>query len=192
MALYTSILKSNTWVTADEVGTWLYDDKPERYEVPTAGIFAFLVEQFVRYTAQTIGVVGNGITIEYTGGGTQGSEVVSVVGSAISVDIEDGVTTAEDIRAAVSASGPASALVSVQLEVIPPDTLPDVQVRTQNTVAVTNLSGGIDDIPFEDTKVPIRRKRYEMLINAASDKIESILQTIVLCKEYQEDLDGND
>lgn len=192
MATYNSILKQNAWITADEVGAWLYDDKPERYEVPTTGEFALLIEQFIRYTAQNLGVGGNNISIEYIGGGTKGLESVSVVGEAITVTIEDGVSTAEDIRAAVSASGPASALVSVALEVNDPDTLADVQVRTQTVTGPINLSGGINDTPFPKSDVPIRRKRFETLINASCDKIENILQTIVLAKDFQEDSDGND
>ena len=192
MAIYNSILKSNAWITADDVGEWLYDDKPERYEVPTAGINAFLVFQFIRYTAQNLGVAGNNITIEYTGGAVAGSEVVTVVGDAITVQIEDGVSTCEQIRAAVSSNGAASALVSVQLEVVEPDTQADVEVRTNNIGGPTNLAGGVDDTPFAKQDIPVRRKRFEKLINAACDKIESILQTVVLCKEYQEDLDGND
>lgn len=192
MANYVSILKQNAWITADDVGEWLYDDKPERYEVPTQGEFAYLVEQFIRFTAQNLGIAGNNITIEFTGGGTQGAEVASVLGDAISVQIEDGVSTCEDIRAAVSAHGGASALVSVALEVNDPDTLPDVQVRTCNIAGPTSLVGGIDDIPFPKADVPVRRKRLEKLINAACDKIESILETNVLSKQFQEDLDGND
>jgi hypothetical protein len=84
MAIYTSILKSNCWVTADDVGEWIYDDKPERYEVPA------------------------------------------------------------------------------------------------------------DPEPFPKSDVPVRRKRFEKLINAACDKIESILDTNVLAKQFQEDFDGND
>jgi len=192
MASYVSILKDNAWITADDVGEWLYDDHSDRYEVPTTGEYAYLVEQFVRYTAQTIGVIGNAITIEYTGGAIAGSEVVTVIGSAISVQLEDGVSTAEQIRTAISASGPASALVNVQLEVIAPDTLPDVQIRTQNIAGPTSLANGVDDTPFPKTDVPIRRKRFELLINSACSKIESILQTIVLAKDFQEDADGND
>lgn len=194
MATYNSILKSNSWLTADEFGEWL-GVKEEQYAVPTEGIAAELTEQFIKYTAQNVGVAGNNITVEYIGGGTKGSEVVTVTVDAIQVQIEDGVSTAEDIRSAVSASGLASALVSVELVVEEPDTLPDVEVRTQNIMGPKNLVGGVDDEPFSSdpkTKVQVTRKRYEQLINTACTKIESIIQTNVLAKTFQEDLDGND
>jgi len=84
MATYNSILKPHSWITADDIGAWLHDDKPERYEVPA------------------------------------------------------------------------------------------------------------DPEVFPRSDVPIRRKRYEMLINSACSKIEAILRTNVLAKQFQEDLDCND
>lgn len=83
MAIYTSILKPNCWIKADDLGEWLFDDKPERYVVPE------------------------------------------------------------------------------------------------------------EPTPFPKADVPIRRKRFEMLINASCQKIEQILGTIVLAKTFQEDVDGN-
>lgn len=83
MALYTSILKANCWVDADEVGEWLYDDKPERYLVPA------------------------------------------------------------------------------------------------------------EPTPFPKPDVPVRRKRFEFLINSSCQKIEQILGTVILAKTFQEDIDGN-
>lgn len=192
MATYNSILKPASWITADDFGEWMYDDKPERYEVP-AGAFAVLLIQDILYTAKNIGVIGNGITIEYTAGAVQGAEVVNTVGNDITVQIESGVSTAEDIRTAVASSGPASALVNVALQVIAPDQLSEVQVRTQTAPeAQANLADGVDDIAFPKADVPIRRKRFELLINSACSKIESIIQTIVLAKDFQEDSDGND
>lgn len=192
MANYTSVLKPFAWITADDLGEWLYDEKTDRYIVPTAGEKATLTEQFVTYISQSIGVIGNSITIEYIAGGTKGNEIVTVTSQNIQVQIEDGVSTAEDIRAAISANGPASALVSIQLSVVSPDTLPDVQVRTQNIVGPLNLVGGLDDTPFPKQDVPYRRKRFEAIINSSCQKIEQILGTNVIAKDYQEDLDGND
>jgi len=67
----------------------------------------------VTYTAVTPGYAGNAISVTYTTGGIAGSEVVTVVGNAISVQIQSGVSTAAMIAAAITASVPASALVTV-------------------------------------------------------------------------------
>jgi hypothetical protein len=65
------------------------------------------------YLAVTAGAAGNSITVAYIGGGTAGAEVVTVVGTAITVQIQNGVSTANQVRTAVTASVPASALVTV-------------------------------------------------------------------------------
>jgi predicted glycosyltransferase len=79
------------------------------------GFFARRVVQDLTYTADAAGPGGTAITIAYTGGGTAGAEVVSVVGNAISVQIESGVSTATQVKTAVDASAPASALISVAI-----------------------------------------------------------------------------
>lgn len=56
-----------------------------------------------------------GITVAYLTGGTAGAEVVNVVGPTITVQIQAGVSTANQIIAAVLASGPATALVTPSL-----------------------------------------------------------------------------
>ena len=192
MATFTSKLKPNSWINADELGRWLNDDKPERYEVPTAGEQATVNIQSIKYTARNQGIAGNAITIEYVSGGSAGSESVAVSESAITVTIEDAVSTAQNIRQAVSNSGAASALVFAELIVQEPDVLADVQARTQQIVSATSLAGGVNDTPFDDSSIPFRRQRYEMLINSACQRIEGILRTNVLAKTYQEDIDGND
>jgi len=67
---------------------------------------------YLTYTAVTPGAAGNAITIEYTGGGTAGSEIVSVVGTDISVQIESGVSKWEQIADAVNADVLANLLVT--------------------------------------------------------------------------------
>lgn len=104
----------------------------------TAAVAASLVVQDLTYTADTAGTGGNAITIAYTTGGTAGAEVVSVVGNAISVQIESGVSTATQIKTAVDASGPASALVNVTVS----GTGSNAQTAP---VAATNLAGGRND-----------------------------------------------
>lgn len=75
------------------------------YEVTGAGFY-------LTYTAVAPGAAGNGITIEYTAGGTAGSEIVSVVSLAISVQIESGVSKYQQVADAVNADSSANALVT--------------------------------------------------------------------------------
>jgi uncharacterized protein YoxC len=57
--------------------------------------------QDLTYTAHDVGILGNGISIEYIGGAVAGAEVVSVTGQKITVEIDPGVTTADQIKTAV-------------------------------------------------------------------------------------------
>ena len=101
-----------------------------------AGVDATLVLQDLTYTCDQVGTDGNNVTIEYTAGGTAGSEVVTVVGLAISVQIDSGVSTATQVKAAVDASIAASLLIGI--------TISGTAGNAQVTVAATNLAGGID------------------------------------------------
>lgn len=97
---------------------------------------ASLVVQDITYTAvANLGSSGNNITIAYTGGATQGNEVVTVTGSAISVQIEDGVSTATDVDAAIQASSAALALVS--------DAITGTGSNAQSVATATHLTSGI-------------------------------------------------
>lgn len=77
--------------------------------------FATLVKQDLTFTAFAAGQNGNKTSIDYTTGGTAGSEVVTVVGSAISVQIADGVSTATQVKAAIDGFPAAAALVTVAI-----------------------------------------------------------------------------
>lgn len=68
---------------------------------------ASIVIQDLTYTERTL---GEGVTISYTNGGTNGSEVVTVVGSAITVQI--GASAATNIKAAIDANEFSTKLVS--------------------------------------------------------------------------------
>lgn len=98
-------------------------------------ISAFLSVQDLTYTAVATGTGGNAISIAYTTGAVAGSEVVSVVGNAISIQIASGVSTAAQIKAAILASSPAIALISV-------DVFGDSTKAQTGPVSPTNLSGG--------------------------------------------------
>jgi hypothetical protein len=81
-----------------------------------AGVAADLAVQDLTYTADVAGVAGNDITIAYIADGTAGAETVDVTGTDIVVHMDaTPVTgsTATQIKTAVDASAPASALISV-------------------------------------------------------------------------------
>lgn len=68
---------------------------------------ASIAIQDLTYTERTL---GEGVTISYINGGTDGSEVVTVIGSAITVQI--GASTATHIKAAIDANEFSTKLVS--------------------------------------------------------------------------------
>ena len=98
------------------------------------GVEATLTEQDLTFTRNTPGEDGNDITIEYIGGGTAGSEVVSNVGLDFTVQIENGVSTATQIKAALDASSPWGPNVTT--------TISGTAGNPQNTFGPTNLAGG--------------------------------------------------
>lgn len=129
---------------------------------------ASLVVQDLTYTAVAAGAAGNSISIAYLDTGTAGAEVASVVGTAISVSMEAGVSTANQIRAAILASAPASALV--------------VAVLTGTNVAqaaasLANLAGGADDEQYDTADIlgirRLRVKKYLIHLKAGSDPVEA-------------------
>lgn len=109
-------------------------------------VIATKVVQDLTYSSELFGAAGNAITIAYTTGGVAGSEVVSVVGNAVSVQIQSGVSTATQIRTAVLASAPATALVDVVVS--------GTGSNTQTApVAPTALTGGLDSTVPLGTKI---------------------------------------
>jgi hypothetical protein len=87
-----------------------------RYLPENTPIHAYAQIHDLWFTAVTGGVAGNSITIEYTSGGTAGSESVSVLGNAITVQIEDGISTSETIFDALT-TGPSAAAVSALVKI---------------------------------------------------------------------------
>lgn len=88
------------------------------------------------FEAVATGSGGNSITIEYTAGGTAGSEVVTVLSSAIGIAVESGVSTASQVLTALHGSAAAMALVTARLAKGQSGT--GVVVTT----AAANLAGG--------------------------------------------------
>lgn len=101
-----------------------------------AGTAATLVEQDLTFTVNAPTAGGNSITLEYTPGGTAGSEVVSNVGPAFSVQIDSGVSTATQIKAALDAYAPFTTNASTSIS--------GVGSNPQTTFGPTNFSGGQD------------------------------------------------
>lgn len=79
---------------------------PAEFRSATIGSLKFITRQ---------GVVGT-VTMQFTAGGTAGSEVVSVVGNAITVQIQSGVSTASQIRGAIEKVPAATALIDTSIK----------------------------------------------------------------------------
>lgn len=104
-----------------------------------SGTESSLVVQDLTYTAQEVGIAGDGITIKYLGDGTAGAETVTLDGQNITVHMDPTVlvgSTADDISDAIIASVAASLLVSVAVT--------GTGATVQTTVAETPLAGGAD------------------------------------------------
>jgi hypothetical protein len=101
-----------------------------------AGVQSSLVLQDLTFTSILAGTTANVVTIEYTGGGTAGSEVVTGAFPAFSVQIDSGVSTATQVKAALDTYTAWSSAVTT--------TISGVGGNAQVTVAATNLAGGID------------------------------------------------
>ncbi len=82
------------------------------------GVTASRVIQALTYTADQGGADGNLISIAYVGDGSAGAETVTLSGLAITVHMDPTAitgSTATNIKAAIDASVPASALLSVSI-----------------------------------------------------------------------------
>lgn len=105
----------------------------------TTAVAASQIIGTLKYTAQTAGVAGNNTRVKYIAG----SLSVAVATNDITISIVDGVTTASAIKAAVAASGPANALVSV----VSSGAALTVPQHLSSALSFTNLVGGLDPIP---------------------------------------------
>lgn len=101
-----------------------------------AGVQATLTEQDLTFTWIQPGSYNNGYTLEYTSGGTAGSEVVSISGFAITVQIDSGVSTATQIKAALDAVPSVISNITT--------TISGTGSNAQTTFGPTNFAGGDD------------------------------------------------
>lgn len=180
--MYTSILKADAFLTLDEVAEWL--GVSDQIKIPSDEVKSFKVIQDLLYTSKLVGVLGNAINIAYTAGGTNGSEVVSVVGNAISVQIEDGVSTSLQIKTAIENFPAAFALVGVEYN------LPATGIELEVIQPATLLSGGLNAGVWQKNGESNRRI-IERIINISCDKVEQMIQTPVVAKDFEEYMDGN-
>lgn len=101
-----------------------------------AGTNATLTEQDLTFSSDAPSSAVNACTIEYTPGGTAGSEVVSGSFPAFSVQIDNGVSTATQIETALNAYTQFTQGLNV--------TVSGVGSNPQTTFGPTNLAGGTD------------------------------------------------
>lgn len=180
---YTSILKPSSYLTVEEVAEHL---NLSNVNVGTysAEVKAFKTIQDLVYTSKLIGVAGNATAIQYSALVAPGAPEVSLTSSTIVVKITSGVTTANEIKTAIENFPSAAALVSIVLK---ENSTGD---ETQILQITTNLSGGKNEVPLKPEEEKTRRL-IERMINLACDKVENILQTCVIAKDFTDVIDGN-
>jgi hypothetical protein len=100
-----------------------------------AGVASSLVFQDLTFTFNQPGD-NNSFTMEYTSGGTAGSEVVSISGTNISVQIESGVSTATQVKAALDAVPQLVAAITT--------TISGTGSNAQVTDGPDNFTGGVN------------------------------------------------
>lgn len=98
------------------------------------GVQSSAVIQDLTIAADQPGSQGDTVSVEYIGGGTAGSEIVSVMGLAYTVQIEDGVSTAQNIADALNAFPQFTMNANV--------TISGTASNPQTIQGPTNLAGG--------------------------------------------------
>lgn len=94
--------------------------------------------QDLNYTADTAGVAGNDINVEYVDSATAGNELINVDGNSISVDIEGGVSTADQIKAAIDAGAATASLVVQDLTYTS-----DAAGYDGNSISISYIDGAV-------------------------------------------------
>ena len=180
---YTSILKPSSYITVEEACEWLNLSTVNAGN-PSPEVKASKEIQDLLYVSKLVGAAGNATAIQYASLATPGVPQVEMLSSTIVVRIENNITTSQDIKNAIEAHPIANALVTISFKTgstgVEPQTL-------QNT---TSLVGGKNEVLLKPDEEKTRRL-IERLINTACDKVENILQTCVIAKDYEDTLDGN-
>lgn len=176
---YQSYLKENAWVDVFTLAEWL---KIKETKLDVSANKALLVVGDLTFTFLTGGIEGNSYQIELEGGGTAGSEVVTNNDNALlKIQIEDGVSTAQQIKDALDAYVAVPNTLQVSYAIT------GTAGNFQAIAAAANLASGTN--PNSENAALVRK--LERFLNYAHDKIESIIDTPVLAKEFTEEQDGN-
>lgn len=175
----------------DEVADWV-NIKEGQYAIPDEGAKASLVVHDLLYTGKDEGTTANSYEIEYLGGAVAGSEVLTLIINKISVQIEDGVSTALQIKTAVEAHA-VSSLVDLTYIIPVGSDQATAEAQVQAIFTAAFLTGGVVDIPF-DEGVEKRLQIMERVLNSACSKIETMVDSPILAREFIEvlDADGSD
>ena len=148
----------------------------EVYDVST-GILGALT-----FTSVATGEEADAITVEFTSGGTAGSETVTVADSSVTVQIESGLSTSAQIKTAIENSVDASALLTCSYETSQVEATGSVSLSggvTDGTV--TLLSNEEDYITADVCKMLSRRgeEDYKEWQEEANNALELIMRTIL-------------
>jgi len=165
------ILKGKTLYRGNELSSFTIDETLSTgclIIASAAGVIAASkVIQGLTYTAVALGTGGNSITITYVDPGVSAPLSVGVVGNAITVNLaHDGIaitSTANTVKAAIIASAPSSALVSVA----------GSGVSVLTTQVSTALLGGSNTSTFDKADIieikRLRTKKYKIILNGSAN-----------------------
>jgi hypothetical protein len=103
---------------------------------PYAGVKSSVTIQDLTFEFITPGSYNDSYTIEFTSGGTAGSEVVTIAGFVIEIQIEVGVSTATQVKAACDGNGGFASNITT--------TISGTAGDTQIAEGPTNFAGGVD------------------------------------------------
>lgn len=169
------MLKQSSFIKYEDAVDWV---GIKREIAGAAGFFASLALQDLTYRAQTPGTEANATAVKYESLGGPGAITVLVDDQLITVTFPVG-STATQVRDAVRASIPASALVSV--------TTTGTGSNVQTAPATGTLAGGAYDAKYD----PAIKRIMESLIDRSCAWVESYLRGPVLVRRLTDDYDGN-
>jgi hypothetical protein len=178
--MQTKYLNAYSYIELIDIADWL-KIKPAILNLETQ-VQAGATIQDLTFTANRLyGASGNLISIEYIDDSTikEGEEIIQVHGFDIKVKINSTKTKAIDIFNAFKNNQLASNLVNCIIN--------GAETNLQVGQPKTFLSGGVDSSLYDS-------RLYRVLvdlINSSCNKVESYINTAVICREFTEFYDGN-